>query len=87
MKRRLFAMLIALVMMATLLAGCTEEPEKVTYSCAKCGDSATKVISGTADYMEDEQIPLSKCKKVVDGIYSARLCDDCMGPVAEIKPD
>lgn len=86
MKRNLLFLVLVLCCFAIMLTGCTED-KKVENLCVKCGGKATTTLSGPADIMQKNGISLSDCKQITSNVYSAYVCDSCIGPVAEIKPD
>ena len=69
-----------------ICTGCamSEEAEPL---CVKCGKIATTTLSGTADIMQKNGISISDCSPITSQIYSANICDSCIGRVANIKPD
>ncbi|MBQ3088055.1 MAG: hypothetical protein IJC36_00300 [Clostridia bacterium] len=78
-----------LLFFSTLLCvGCTTDDGVNTESlCVKCGGTATTTLTGPADIIEKNGISISECTQITSSIYSAPICDYCLGPVAEIKPD
>lgn len=80
MKIRLF---IAVAAIFTLtLFGCSGTGNTAS-NCVKCGNPSTYTLCGPAEQMLSEGISLNKCTQVTSNVYSAPLCDSCMGPVAE----
>lgn len=77
-----FALFI--ICFAIILSGCEGEEKKV---CAKCGGEATTTLSGPAKIIESHGISLSKCEQITSGVYTAHVCNSCIGPVVEITPD
>ena len=69
-----------------MFTGCTENT-KTQPLCVKCGRTATTTLSGPADIIQKNGLSLSDCKQITSNIYSASVCDSCVGPVAENKPD
>lgn len=77
----------ALVLIVFFLCGCSKNIAPVVKSyCVKCGNVATQTLSGSEEYMISNDIPISKCTHVASNIYTASICDSCLGPVATIKP-
>lgn len=68
-----------------MCTGCTEYTEE--HLNVKCGGTATTTLSGPADIMEKNGISILDCNQITSNIYSAYVCDSCVGPVVEIKPD
>lgn len=91
MKRNILFLVIIVCCFAIMLTGCTEDTKtqdtKTQPLCVKCGGTATTTLSGTADIMQKSGISISDCKHITSNVYSAYVCDSCLGPVAEIKPD
>lgn len=84
MKRNIMVLLLCcFVMMCT---GCTEDT-KTEHRCVKCGGTATSTLSGPADIMQNNGISISDCKEITSLVYSAYVCDSCVGRVAKVKPD
>ena len=86
MKRNILFLVILLCCFATMFTGCTENT-KTQPLCVKCGETATTTLSGPADIIQKNGISLSDCKQITSNIYSVSVCDSCVGPVAENKPD
>ncbi len=86
MKRKTMVLVLFLCCFVIMCAGCTED-EKTEQLCMKCGGIATATLSGNADTMQKNGISISDCKQITSDIYSVSVCDSCIGPVAEIKPD
>ena len=84
MKKLKLLILVSVLSFTLFLFGCTkatESPKQEINYCAKCGDIANNVVSGSKFSMEQQGIPLSKCRSVTSTVYSAYLCDNCLGPV------
>ena len=86
MKRNVLFLVLVLCCFAIMFTGCTEDT-KTEQLCVKCGGTATTTLSGPADIIQKNGISLSDCKQITANVYSAYVCDSCIGPVAEIKPD
>ncbi len=86
MKRNILFFLVLMCCLATMLMGCTEDT-KTEHRCVKCGGTATTTLSGPADIMQKNGISISDCEQITSNVYYAYVCDSCIGPVAEIKPD
>lgn len=76
MKIRILFVLILLLM----LCGCSTE-EKQTNYCAVCGGVADTTLSGPLELVTSKGISVSDCKEVTAGIYTAHICERCLGPV------
>lgn len=86
MKRNIILLILLLCCIAIICTGCTENA-KTEHLCVKCGKTATTTLSGPADIMQENGISISNCKQITSNVYSAYVCDSCVGRVAEIKPD
>ena len=84
MKRNILLLIVILCCFAVMCTGCKEDAKHL---CVKCGGIATTTISGPASIMEGNGISVSDCKQITSNVYSAYICDSCVGPVAELKPD
>lgn len=85
-KRNLILLVLLICCFTIMCTGCTEDTN-TEHLCVKCGDAATTTLSGPADIMQKNGISISDCKQITSNVYSAYVCDSCIGPVAEIKPD
>lgn len=86
MKRNLLCLVLLLCGFAMMCTGCAEDT-KTEHICVKCGGTATTTLSGPADILQKNGISIGDCRQITSNIYSAYVCDSCVGPVAEIKPD
>lgn len=86
MKRNIMVLVLLLCCFVIMCTGCTDDT-KVKKICVKCGRTATTTLCGPADIMQKNGISISDCRQITHNIYSASVCDSCVGPVAEIKPD
>ena len=86
MKRSILFSLLLICCFTIFCTGCTEDT-KTEHLCVKCGKTATTTLSGPADIMQENGISISNCKQITSNVYSAYVCDSCVGPVAKIKPD
>ena len=86
MKHKIIFSLL-LTFLLILFTGCTEPESEPKSSCVKCGNTATTTLVGPADIIQKNGISLSDCTTITSNIYSAPVCNSCVGPVAEIKPD
>lgn len=86
MKRNILFLVILICCFMIMFTGCTEDT-KTQPLCVKCGGTATTTLSGPADIIQKNGISLSDCTQITSSVYSASVCDSCVGPVAEIKPD
>lgn len=86
MKRNILFLVILMCCFAIMFTGCTknEEPQPL---CVKCGEEATTTLSGPADILQKNGISISDCTQITSNIYSAYICNSCIDPVSEIKPD
>jgi len=84
MKRNMLFGLLLIFCFVILCTGCTDNA-KAEQACVKCGNTATTVLSGPADIMTKNGISIADCKQVTSIVYSAPICDSCLGPVAKIK--
>lgn len=82
MKRSVIGICLLLSILLTILTGCTSESNEFT-PCAKCGNRATTTISGPEYILQQNGIPISKCKKVTSNVYTAYVCNSCVGRVAD----
>ncbi len=87
MKCKSLCVALLLCFFLALFTGCTEDEKKTEAVCVKCGGIATTVLSGPADIMEKNGISLSACSQITSDVYAAYVCESCVGPVAEVKPD
>ena len=78
-------LLLLLSCFVIVLIGCTSNTNKNV--CVKCGNTATTTLSGGADIMQKNGISIKDCKEITSNVYSAYVCDSCVGPVADVKPD
>ncbi len=85
MKHNIILILL-LCSFGIMFAGCAEDT-RTEQLCVKCGGTATTTLSGTAGIMQKNGISISDCKQITSNIYSASVCDSCVGYVADIKPD
>ena len=86
MKRNILFLFFLLCCFAMVCTGCTEDT-KTEQLCVKCGGTATTILSGPADIMQKNGIAISDCTQITSNVYSASVCNSCVGHVAEIKPD
>lgn len=87
MKRNILLSVLFLCCFLVLFTGCEEEDTVTEHLCVKCGKTATTSLSGPADILQKNGISISDCQHIASDIYSAYVCDSCVGPVATIKPD
>lgn len=87
MKRNILFLVLLLCCFTIILTGCTEDTKMEQHRCVKCGGTATTTLSGPAEIIQKNGISLINCRQITSNIYSAYVCDSCIGPVAEIKPD
>ena len=86
MMKHSILLVLLLCSFAIMFTGCTNDT-KIEQFCVKCGKTATTTISGPAGIMQKNGISISDCKQIASSVYSASVCDSCVGSVAEIKPD
>ncbi len=87
MKYKIIFVILFLMCLSVIFTGCSGDTQNDTETiiCAKCGGTATTTISGPAGIMESNGIPLSKCKKTSEYVYTAYICDSCLGPVYRLE--
>lgn len=85
MKRNIMFLILFIYCFVIMFTGCTEAT-KTQQRCVKCGNPATTSLMGPADIIRKNGISVSSCKEITSGVYSASVCDSCVGHVAEIKP-
>ena len=88
MKKYMIILFLLICCISIILCSCTETEDKKTEKlCVKCGKTATTTLSGPSEILKKNGIDISQCKRITSSVYSAPVCDSCVGPVAEIKPD
>ncbi len=85
MKCKIILFFLSIYCFSLIFVGCTENTEK--NFCVKCGKIATTTLSGPEETMESNGISISECTQITANVYTAYVCNSCIGPVAEIKPD
>ena len=69
--------IISPIVIATIILFSSCKSNITTAYCAKCGKEASTTLSGSLEYLLEEDIPRNKCKLITQGIYSAHLCKSC----------
>lgn len=79
MKHRNIIILLAVLFCFVIMFTKYNKKAKKETLCVKCGNIATATISGSVDTMKKNNIPLSECRKITSNVYSAYVCNSCIG--------
>lgn len=80
-KLKKLTVILLTLLLVVFLFGCNNT--KTASKCVKCGRASTSTLCGPAEQMRRNGVDLSDCTLVTSGVYSAPICSDCLGPVAE----
>ena len=80
MKRNIVIFVLLLGCLTMMCIGCASTEEQ--HRCVKCGGIATTTLSGPAEILQKNGISISDCEQITSNVYSAYVCDSCVGPVA-----
>ena len=78
MKNKILFLIVFLSCFLLFFSGCDSVAKSETL-CVKCGKTATSTFTGTSYVMQQNGISLSDCKQITDDVYSAYVCDSCIG--------
>lgn len=84
MKYKILILSLLVCFCTTCFTACQKQEEQ--HFCAKCGAIATTTLSGPADIIEKNGISITQCTQITSDIYTAYVCQSCVGLVAELKP-